>query len=101
MSGGGVHFDAKGLNTMAQPVMVQWQNNELVSVWRRRAGQGPCHFGRVNPAFLCTKNRRIAMQFLQALVDGVLLGGVYAVISIGLTLVFGVVSIVNSPRLNF
>ena len=32
MSGGGVHFDAKGLNTMAQPVMVQWQNNELVSV---------------------------------------------------------------------
>ena len=41
------------------------------------------------------------MQFLQALVDGVLLGGVYAVISIGLTLVFGVVSIVNFARLNF
>ena len=50
MSGGGVHFDAKGLNTMAQPVMVQWQNNELVSVCRRwpRA----VSFRPVNPAFL-------------------------------------------------
>lgn len=41
------------------------------------------------------------MQFLQALVDGVLLGGVYAVISIGLTLVFGVVSIVNFAQAEF
>ncbi|QIL74174.1 branched-chain amino acid ABC transporter permease (plasmid) [Diaphorobacter sp. HDW4B] len=41
------------------------------------------------------------MQFLQALVDGILLGGVYAVISIGLTLVFGVVSIVNFAQGEF
>lgn len=41
------------------------------------------------------------MQFLQALVDGILLGGVYAVISIGLTLVFGVVSIVNFAQAEF
>ena len=40
MSGGGVHFDAKGLNTMAQPVMVQWQNNELVSVWPQALASG-------------------------------------------------------------
>ena len=40
MSGGGVHFDAKGLNTMAQPVMVQWQNNELVSVWPQALAKG-------------------------------------------------------------
>jgi len=41
------------------------------------------------------------MRFVQALVDGVLLGGVYAVISIGLTLVFGVVSIINFAQAEF
>ncbi|MFG5779597.1 branched-chain amino acid ABC transporter permease [Comamonas sp. J-3] len=41
------------------------------------------------------------MQFLQALIDGILLGGVYAVISIGLTLVFGVISIVNFAQGEF
>lgn len=40
MSGGGVHFDANGLNTLAQPIMVQWQNNELVSVWPRALAKG-------------------------------------------------------------
>ena len=40
MSGGGVHFDGNGLNTMAQPVMVQWQNNELVSVWPQALAKG-------------------------------------------------------------
>jgi branched-chain amino acid transport system permease protein len=41
------------------------------------------------------------MQFIQALIDGLLLGGVYAVISIGLTLVFGVVGIVNFAQAQF
>lgn len=41
------------------------------------------------------------MEFLQAVVDGLMLGGVYAVISIGLTLVFGVVSIVNFAQAQF
>jgi branched-chain amino acid transport system permease protein len=41
------------------------------------------------------------VALLQALVDGVMLGGVYAVISIGLTLVFGVVSIVNFAQAQF
>ncbi|TRM52341.1 ABC transporter substrate-binding protein [Achromobacter sp. LC458] len=40
MSGGGVHFDANGLNTLAQPIMVQWQNNELVSVWPKALAKG-------------------------------------------------------------
>ncbi|WP_151446291.1 branched-chain amino acid ABC transporter permease [Lacisediminimonas profundi] len=41
------------------------------------------------------------MPLLQAIVDGLMLGGVYAVICIGLTLVFGVVSIVNFAQAQF
>lgn len=41
------------------------------------------------------------MLLLQALIDGLLIGGVYAVISIGLTLVFGVVGIVNFAQSQF
>lgn len=41
------------------------------------------------------------MPLLQAILDGLMLGGVYAVISIGLTLVFGVVSIVNFAQAQF
>jgi len=40
MSGGGVHFDANGLNTLAQPIMVQWQKGELVSVWPQALAKG-------------------------------------------------------------
>ena len=31
----GVKFDPTGLNTMASPVMVQWQKGELATVWPR------------------------------------------------------------------
>jgi branched-chain amino acid transport system permease protein len=41
------------------------------------------------------------MELLQAVVNGLLIGGVYAVISIGLTLVFGVMSIVNFAQAEF
>jgi branched-chain amino acid transport system substrate-binding protein len=33
MTGGAVKFDPKGLNELAQPVMVQWRGSELVTVW--------------------------------------------------------------------
>ncbi|MBA3478943.1 MAG: branched-chain amino acid ABC transporter permease [Lautropia sp.] len=41
------------------------------------------------------------MELLQAIINGLLIGGVYAVISIGLTLVFGVMSIVNFAQAEF
>jgi branched-chain amino acid transport system permease protein len=41
------------------------------------------------------------LPVLQALLDGVMIGGVYAVISIGLTLVFGVMGIVNFAQAEF
>jgi branched-chain amino acid transport system permease protein len=41
------------------------------------------------------------LAFLQAALDGLMIGGVYAVISIGLTLVFGVMGIVNFAQAEF
>jgi len=33
MPGGAVQFDQAGLNTLSAPIMVQWRNKELVTVW--------------------------------------------------------------------
>jgi branched-chain amino acid transport system permease protein len=41
------------------------------------------------------------VPFLQAIIDGLLIGGVYAVVSIGLTLVYGVMGIVNFAHAEF
>ena len=41
------------------------------------------------------------MAFLQALIDGLLAGGVYALVSVGLTLVFGVMGVVNFAQAEF
>jgi branched-chain amino acid transport system permease protein len=41
------------------------------------------------------------VSFIQALLDGLMVGGVYAVISIGLTLVFGIMGIVNFAQAEF
>jgi branched-chain amino acid transport system permease protein len=41
------------------------------------------------------------LSLAQAVLDGVMIGGVYAIISIGLTLVFGVMGIVNFAQAQF
>src|SRR6476661_1043929 len=41
------------------------------------------------------------MAVVQAILDGLMVGGVYAVISIGLTLVYGVMGIVNFAQAEF
>jgi branched-chain amino acid transport system substrate-binding protein len=35
-----VQFDDSGLNIHADPVMVQWQNRELVTVWPQKYAKG-------------------------------------------------------------
>src|ERR1700739_4448664 len=37
----------------------------------------------------------MAREILQAIVDGILVGGVYALMAVGLTLIFGVLDIIN------
>lgn len=40
MTNGMVKFDDAGLNIHAEPVMVQWQKNELVTVWPKKFAKG-------------------------------------------------------------
>ena len=40
MSGGSVKFDHTGLNTLAQPVLVQWRKKELVTVYPKALAKG-------------------------------------------------------------
>lgn len=40
MTGGAVEFDTTGLNKLSVPVMVQWRNKELVTVWPKSEAKG-------------------------------------------------------------
>lgn len=40
MTNGTIKFDQTGLNVHAEPVMVQWQKNELVTVWPTKFAKG-------------------------------------------------------------
>jgi branched-chain amino acid transport system substrate-binding protein len=39
MPGGAVQFDQTGLNTLSIPIMVQWRNKELVTVWPKNVAK--------------------------------------------------------------
>ena len=40
MTGDAVHFDETGLNKLSVPVMVQWRDKELVTVWPKEVAKG-------------------------------------------------------------
>jgi branched-chain amino acid transport system substrate-binding protein len=44
MPGGVVQFDQTGLNTLSVPIMVQWRNKEVVTVW-------PKDFAKASPVW--------------------------------------------------
>jgi branched-chain amino acid transport system permease protein len=72
--GGKVKFGPDGKNIHGHPVGVQWQNGDLSQMWETVA---------------------------QAVINGLLIGGIYALVSIGVTLIFGVVKIVNFAQGEF
>jgi branched-chain amino acid transport system substrate-binding protein len=41
MTGGAVQFDETGLNVLSVPLMVQWRNMDLVTVWPKDIAKGP------------------------------------------------------------
>jgi branched-chain amino acid transport system substrate-binding protein len=41
MPGGAVQFDQTGLNTLSLPIMVQWRNRDLVTVWPKAVATAP------------------------------------------------------------
>jgi branched-chain amino acid transport system permease protein len=57
-------------------------------------------FAALNPGYT-THTSAFHVPLIQAIIDGLLIGGVYAVISIGLTLVYGVMGIVNFAQAEF
>src|SRR6201987_3592376 len=63
------------------------------------AGEERAHRGLMRSP--CHPTIATPMSFIQAILDGLLIGGVYAVISIGLTLVYGVMGIVNFAQAEF
>jgi len=77
-----------------QHYMLQWQNGSLVTVWPEEfTTLAPSGFRSVpGPAEVVT-------VLPQLIVSTLLLGGIYALIAVGLTLIFGVMRVVNfRPR---
>src|ERR1700733_12197113 len=70
---------------------------------RRRArsrSSGPSRPGpaRTQANWLTEEACCVAREIYQAIVDGILIGGVYALMAVGLTLIFGVLDIIKTPQ---
>jgi len=92
--GGKVKFGPDGKNIHAHPVRR--------AVAERRSGQCLPEGGRARAADedLRPPSKAMLETVAQAVVNGLLIGGIYALVSIGVTLIFGVVKIVNFARAN-
>ena len=120
----GVKFDDKGQNILASGVIIQLQDGEnYVRSGRRatprsrrscltRAGDisraGRSRPSRCHPCLVPRRlreadNAKAAMSFVlvQVIVGGLLLGAVYALFSSGLTLVWGMMNVVNFAHGDF
>ncbi len=93
--GGKVKFGPDGKNIYAHPVGVQWQHGDLATVFPKEDARAPLHES------LEPSRDRCSATVAQAVVNGLLIGGIYALVSIGVTLIFGVVKIVNFAQGEF
>ena len=91
--GGRVKFGPDGKNIYAHPVGVQWQHGDLATVFPKEDARAPL--------VKLSLTRADARDVAQAVVNGLLIGGIYALVSIGVTLIFGVVKIVNFAQGEF
>ena len=74
---------------------MQWQNGDLVSVFPKDGRARAADEDLESAASRCSK------LLAQAVINGLLIGGIYALVSIGVTLIFGVVKIVNFAQGEF
>ena len=107
INGWGVKFDETGQNSNArvQHYMLQWQNGSLVTVWPEEFTTNRAKWIRSAPGTSGSRQRAPPgapsapgppdMRAPPAVVSTILLGGIYALIAVGLTLIFGVMRVVN------
>ena len=102
LPGGCTAFDDNGLNTVVSPLYGAVAQQDSSPSGRPRRSQGAGASGRARSQVL--DHRRPGARWtplFKLFVDGVLIGGVYGVIAIGLSLVFGVIGIVNFAQAEF
>ena len=93
---GRIRYDERGRRIGAAPIIVQWQKGEPFTV-------APAELADADPR-LADEVRAGACRSaisLQYVVTGLLVGGVYALMSIGLALIFGVMRVVNFAQGDF
>ena len=80
------------------PIIVQWQNGEPFTVVPAAVATRPLASGTSSPAAALAVAAASSSQYV---VTGLLVGGVYALMSIGLALIFGVMRVVNFAQGDF
>ena len=87
---GAVNFDPTGHNRDIAITVTQVQNGKVVSVFPEEWAEG-----RLMPLKPKFGNARSLPVILQVLLDGILMGGIYASCAVGFSLIFGVLRIIN------
>ena len=88
---GPIRFDASGKNVAKPMAVIQIQDGKAVTVWPTGTDTAPLRW----PATDGAGTGRDSNEFLQALVNGLLGGGILALVGLGFSLVWGVTNIVN------
>ncbi len=87
---GAVNFDPTGHNRDIAITITQVQNGKVVSVFPEEWAEG--HLMALRPQF---GGQGSLPMMVQVLLDGILMGGIYASCAVGFSLIFGVLRIIN------